>query len=246
MQDSLKKRKGVAAGSSRFPFEPVSLAERAYLTVREKILKGELPLGVELPRRKVASELGMSLVPVSEAFQRLTSEGLLESKPRVGTRVYLPTMQDMADRFLLREALESQSARLFSLRATAREKRELCQMADHIDVLFDRRPAAKEETEFNYQVQTFHFQFHMRIAECARCPPLTKMIEQTHLLVFNWVCDLAAQCPALPRRSHRSLMDVLVRGNPLASDAAMRAHLEEAAERMTQAMDVGNQSAEGA
>src|ERR1700759_220682 len=86
-------------------FQQGSLAERAYFFIREQILRGELPLGAALSRRQLAQELGMSLVPISEALQRLEGEGLVESKPRVGTRIYMPTPQDIRERYVVREAL---------------------------------------------------------------------------------------------------------------------------------------------
>ena len=41
----------------------VSLAARAYYAIRERILKGDIALGAPLSRRKLAIELGMSLLP---------------------------------------------------------------------------------------------------------------------------------------------------------------------------------------
>src|SRR5690348_12287105 len=112
-----------------------TLAERAYAEIREKILQGVYALGAPLSRREIAGELGMSFVPVSEALQRLEQEGLVESRPRVGTRVRAPSADDVRQRYILREALESQAAREFAKRAGAREKIELQQMAAHLDQL---------------------------------------------------------------------------------------------------------------
>ena len=53
-----------------------SLAARAYLEIRNQILKGELPVGMALSRRTLATELNISVPPVSEALQRLEREGL--------------------------------------------------------------------------------------------------------------------------------------------------------------------------
>ena len=50
-----------------------------------------------MSRRALASELGMSVIPVTEAIQRLEMDGLVESWPRVGTRVKVPTAQDIRD-----------------------------------------------------------------------------------------------------------------------------------------------------
>ena len=65
--------------------ETPSLAAEAYSVVRQRILRGELVLGQTISRRKLAAELGMSFLPVSEALLRLEVEGLLESCPRAGT-----------------------------------------------------------------------------------------------------------------------------------------------------------------
>ena len=52
------------------------------MLIRDRILKGEIPLGAELSRRKLAAELGMSLLPVAEGLQRLENDELVESRPR--------------------------------------------------------------------------------------------------------------------------------------------------------------------
>ena len=94
----------------------VSLSEQAYSVIRDRILKGEIALGAPLSRRRLAAELGMSLLPVSEALQALESDGLVESRPRVGTRVCFPTVEEIRERYQVREALESQAARLYAER----------------------------------------------------------------------------------------------------------------------------------
>ena len=62
----------------------------------------------------------MSLLPVAEALQALESDGLVESRPRVVTRVCLPTADEIRQRYEVREALESQASRLYSVKATVR------------------------------------------------------------------------------------------------------------------------------
>ena len=62
-----------------------SLAERAYQAIQDRILRGYYPLGAALSRRQLAKELRMSFLPISQALQHLEIDGLVESKPRVGT-----------------------------------------------------------------------------------------------------------------------------------------------------------------
>ena len=82
-----------------------NLAEQAYSRIRHKILSGEFALGAPLSRRQLAADFQMSFLPISEAVKRLESEGLVESRPRVGTRVRIPTPQDIRDCYVIREAL---------------------------------------------------------------------------------------------------------------------------------------------
>src|SRR6266849_4589568 len=141
----------------------------------------------------------MSLLPVAEALQALESDGLVESRPRVGTRVCLPTAEEIRERYEIREALESQAARLYAERAGAREKRELESMAEHMDAMFNQCSVGKDhDRDFLYAVHTYHLQLHLRIAECTGCKALHQTIEKNHVLVFNWLFDVAASRPPLP------------------------------------------------
>src|SRR5688572_22567352 len=109
--------------------EPASLASEAYSIVRQRILRGELVLGQVISRRKLAAELSMSFLPVSEALLRLEFEGLLESRPRAGTRVRIPSPDDVKGHFVVREALEVQAAIRFTQVGTPGERAELKKLA---------------------------------------------------------------------------------------------------------------------
>src|SRR3984885_9958754 len=124
---------GSRAGRMRKSSDNEGLAGEAYVTVRERILKGELAIGEVISRRKVAAELGMSFLPVSEALLRLEHEGLLESRPRAGTRVRVPTRADVQGQYIVREALEAQAAILFATHATRDERTELMKLALRVD-----------------------------------------------------------------------------------------------------------------
>jgi len=171
-----------------------SLAAEAYRVVRQRILRGELSLGQVISRRKLATELGMSFLPVSEALQRLEVEGLLESRPRAGTRVRIPTRDDVRGHFVVREALEVQAAMLFARVATAGERTDLRKLAARVDALASR----PDRTLYT----VLHHKLHRRIAECARCSSLTAG-ERTELR------KLAARVDALASRPDRTLYTVL-------------------------------------
>ncbi|MGP8248131.1 MAG: GntR family transcriptional regulator [Bryobacteraceae bacterium] len=201
-----------------------TLSEKAYLLLRNKILKGELPLGSPLSRRKLAIEFDMSFLPVSEALRRLESEGLVESRPRVGTRVRVPTAQDLRDRYIVREALETQSARLFCEKASSAERHEIRSMAERLERMIADPPAGEEEQELQYSIQALHVDFHMRIAECTGCGPLIDLLEKSHLLIFNWFYDVSAGSKIAPQR-HRQLAEIIAAKDPDAAALEMGRHV---------------------
>lgn len=197
-----------------------SLAAEAYAILRERILRGDLTIGAVVSRRKLATELGMSFLPVSEAMLRLEFEGLLESRPRVGTRVRVPTVEDVTGHYVVREALESQAARLFATAATAEEKAELKKLAARVDGM-----RSQPEGDRHHYV-TLHERLHKRIAACACCEALSDAIEKTHALSSTWRCAVLPTEGGEPRRTHQDLLDVLSGGDPEAAAEAMRRHVQ--------------------
>jgi len=198
------------------------LSGEAYLIVRERILRGELSIGEVISRRKLASELGMSLLPVSEAMLRLEHEGLLESRPRAGTRVRVPTPQDVRGHYIVREALEVQAAKLFAEIAAPEERAELLKLAARVDTL-----GAQADGSWLHYL-SLHEKLHRRIAECARCPALTDAIEKTHALDSTWRCAARSLSTAQPLRRHRELIEALSQGDPAIAGEAMRQHIQAA------------------
>jgi DNA-binding GntR family transcriptional regulator len=205
--------------------------------IRGRILKGKLPLGAELSRRKLAAELGMSLLPVAEALQRLENERLVESRPRIGTRVYLPTAEDIRERYEVREALEAQAARLYAQKATDRERVELLEMAGQMDAMFNRYFNGDNDPDFLFEAHSYHNRLHFRIAECARCEALRDAIEKNHVLIINWLYDIAADRPHLPPQFHRELIEALNEGDPEKADRSMRQHVRYGRETVVRTID---------
>lgn len=201
------------------------LADRVYQVVRGGILSGRYGLGSPLSRRRLAEELGMSLIPVAEALQRLEKEGLVESQPRVGTRVRIPTPQEIRGRYLVREALESQAARTFAAQATEEQKRQLRRLARRLDALSVAcaKPGAGRKASLAFE--RLHLRYHMRIAECSKSRELIEAIEQSRVLVFNWLFNMTTDVEVLPDRWHQELTEVLCTGDVEAADKAMRRHV---------------------
>jgi DNA-binding GntR family transcriptional regulator len=187
-----------------------------------------MAIGQSVSRRKLAAELGMSFLPVSEALLRLEFEGMLESRPRAGTRVRIPSRKDVKGHYLVREVLEAESARRFAEHATKAERAGLLRMAAKVDALSvkkDRGPYL-----------ALHHRLHSRIADCARCAALSTVIEQTCALSSTWFCLLPRSVAAPETQRHRDLLKALVTATPDEAAVVMREHVRyserEALERL--------------
>lgn len=199
-----------------------SLAGEAYVVIRERILRGELAIGTVISRRKLATELGISLVPVSEAFQRLEFEGLVESRPRAGTRVKIPTEDDVRGHYIVRSALEAEAARLFNEVATMQQRQEVQKLAVRVDMLKSQAGGDR------FLYLNLHEKLHRRIAEGAGCARLLEAIEKNHVLALTWLCSARTAEPGRKTKGHQQLVKVVVDGKPLEAAEAMRAHIQSA------------------
>ena len=209
---------------SASPARTETLSSAVYESLRERILSGQYALGVPLSRRRLAEEFATSLVPIAEALQKLEIEGFVESQPRVGTRVKSPSVSEIRGSYAVREALESQAARMFCEMASERDKRVLIRLARRLDAMalrMDRRLGGRMSLEFDRA----HLAFHMKIAECSGCRELVEAIKQSRILLFNWLFGVSAQLPPVPADWHQQLARALTSGDVQAADAGMRRHV---------------------
>jgi len=194
-----------------------SLAAEAYSVIRHRIAHGGVALGEVISRRKVAAELGMSFLPVSEAFLRLELEGLLESRPRAGTRVRIPSKQDVCDHYIVREGLETQAAKLVAMVATTEERAELSALAVQVDEM-GGDPAVDRSA-----YHLIHDSLHRKIVEYARCRALYEALDRSRVLSSLWFCA-GAKTGYRPQR-HQRLIEQLTAGTAEQAMEAMREHV---------------------
>jgi DNA-binding GntR family transcriptional regulator len=206
---------------------PGTLSDQAYFAIRERILHGDLTVGTQLSRRSLADELRVSPVPVMEALQRLEHDGLVQTRSRLGTRVRVPTTQDICDQFTLREALEAHSARLFSEKASSEERHELARMAvnlDDLDAQIERTDDSDHRRQLVVAEHRLHMRLHLRIAMCTGCSALTQAIEMNQTLIFKWLLDMIPR-QRLPSKWHEGMVEAIDVNDPEAAAAAMRSHI---------------------
>ena len=109
-----------------------SLADRAYLSIRDLIVSLELAPGALIDERRLVETLGIGRTPVREALRRLAQEQLVEVFPRRGMFVTGVDVRDLARISEVRAALEPEAARLAAERATDVERDGLAELSDQI------------------------------------------------------------------------------------------------------------------
>jgi DNA-binding GntR family transcriptional regulator len=109
-----------------------SKPDRAYDTVRRRVIDGTYPPGQRIVLPTVAAELEMSSVPVREALRRLEAEGLVEFTRWAGARVAAFDERQLGEAIQAAALLEGQIALLAAPRlrrldtaAMRRENRRL-------------------------------------------------------------------------------------------------------------------------
>jgi GntR family transcriptional regulator, rspAB operon transcriptional repressor len=109
------------------PGQLISLAERrsgvpartqVYATLRDAIIRAELPPGRKLSENELATWLGVSRTPIREALVRLRDERLVAIVPQLGTFVSYISPQAVSDAHFIREALECAAIRETAIVAT--------------------------------------------------------------------------------------------------------------------------------
>lgn len=96
-----------------------------YERLRTEILKGVLKQGEKLIVDKLAKKYGVSSMPVREAILRLQEEGLVESIPHVGARVYKFDYDELIELTQISMVLEIFAAKMAACSATEATIEEL-------------------------------------------------------------------------------------------------------------------------
>jgi DNA-binding GntR family transcriptional regulator len=206
--------------------ESLTVADRVYSEMRDKILSGELGAGMRLVQRKLASQLGVSIIPISEALRRLESEGLVICHAGLGAQVKTWTPDDVTGIHLLREYLEAATTRLFAEKASPAERLTLKELGQQYDeCLAEEDPMALIRADID---------LHLYIAKHAKSPTLAQFAENFCIITIamkNALWRSKKQGPR-PRREpgiHDALIAAITKRDPDAAEQAARAHVRGAA-----------------
>jgi DNA-binding GntR family transcriptional regulator len=108
--------------------------ETTTTTLRRAILRGVLAPGDRLRQEVLAAELGVSRIPLRDAFRRLEAEGLIDIDGRRGARVSSLSIDEVAELYELRRMLEIRCIRLAIRNLTDKGAAALLAMAEQMDI----------------------------------------------------------------------------------------------------------------
>src|ERR1044071_8887259 len=107
--------------------------EEAYRHLHKALRLGRYRAGDRLIPEDIATEIGMSRMPVREAFQRLAAEGLVVIRPNRGCIVASLSLDEIYETFEIRSVLEGLAVRLAMPRIDEDMLGELQRLLDRME-----------------------------------------------------------------------------------------------------------------
>jgi DNA-binding GntR family transcriptional regulator len=207
----------MATGEDRL--EVVSVVDRAYAALRERILSGDLAHHAKLRQEDLAAELGVSRTPVREALGRLAADGLVELLPNRGARVADVSPEDMRSSYEARVVIEPAAA---ALAARRRDPGELAAMraaiAAHRDAFGDVHAAFNANRDF-----------HLALVAASGNAFLLRFVELlwARRLGFR-IYEAQRESPeliALDAEQHEAIAEAVRRGDATQAEQLTREHI---------------------
>ena len=204
------------------------LPERIASTLRNAIVGSVLAPGARLEEQGLAKRLGVSRVPLREAFRVLAGEGLVVIQPNRGAVVSGRSEGELRELFAVRSMFESEAARLL---ARSRPPAVL----DALDAMIsDMKRAVRVRRHDEYA--RIAAQFHdLMVAECGNhlIGQLYDRI-RTNLRRYQLMMADLPGSPAKSIREHETILAAIRTGKAAAAARAAGMHVDELVQRFEQ------------
>ncbi|NLR41290.1 GntR family transcriptional regulator [Novosphingobium sp. ERW19] len=199
-------------------------ADRVYAVLRQRIRDLDLPPGALLKKDELATELGVSRAPISEAIARLTEEGLVDVFPQHGSFVAQIRASDVREGLFIRTGLEVEAWR----QAAAIRTPELIVALDE-NLEGQRQALARGDLTHFYELDE---QLHELIFGFIGWSRAMKFLDAVRAQLDR-VRRLALPSQGRPEATlaeHARLVEAVRIGDPEFAGASMRAHLNAVAQ----------------
>lgn len=214
--------------TTRDDVDSASQAGRAFIGLRQLLLRGEFERGERLSEIPLADRLGMSRTPIRLALERLAHMQLLEVVPTGGFAVHEFTIDDVHDAIQLRGVLEGTAARLAAERlrhdSELHELRLACdEMDKHSSLSMDSFPEYMDQNET----------FHAAIVDLAKSEMLRRSLAHANSLPFaspsamvvpTSKLDESDETLALVKVQHRHIVNAIAHREGTRAEHLAREH----------------------
>lgn len=143
--------------------------------IRGFLAGGELSPGERISLRKLATALGVSVMPVRNAVARLQSDGVLEVEPGKAVRVPVMTAEQFRELLEVRIEIEGYAAELAALRREDEDLRRIEELEASFQIL-----GAGKSTRSSGAARV-NMEFHFAVYRAAKSPLLVDIIERLWL-----------------------------------------------------------------
>ena len=136
------------------------LNDTVYDRLKERLMEGRYAAGERLSAEALRLEFGVSKQPVMEALRRLSSDGLMEIVPQVGSRVARYDPREVEDFYVMFGGFEGTIAGIAALRRTADQLADLDAVSQRIDALRGDSDASARSHGYRVWNRRFHEVIH--------------------------------------------------------------------------------------
>ncbi|GHJ33620.1 GntR family transcriptional regulator [Streptomyces hygroscopicus subsp. sporocinereus] len=200
--------------------EELSLAERAYRAIRDRLVMLEIRPGAPINEEQLAQSLGVGRTPVREALKRLQYERLITTYPRRGTFATDVNITDLAHISEVRQELEPLAAAQAARRATAADRAALTALRRELRDAAERPPDAAGLMSLDLKV-------HRAVYAATHNPYLADtLVRHDNLATRIWclfidrLSDMAGHV-----EEHGPLIEAIVGGDPDTAARLARGHV---------------------
>ena len=162
--------RNTASITSITPLERRTLGEKVYAALHESLISGRLAPGERLSLRSAAEALGVSIMPVREAVNRLVAEHALEVAPQRAVRVPFMRAQQLRELASVRIVIEGYAVEQCALR---RSEADLAAIAS-AEAAF-RAESLSGEPNLPAAVE-LNKNFHFAVYQASGLPSLVEII----------------------------------------------------------------------
>ena len=208
----------------------MSAEDAATISIRNAILSGSLVPGQRLAQAEMATQLGVSRIPLRDALRRLDGD-LVTIDGRRGCWVSSLDANEIAEIYEIRIALESRCVRLAVANLTEDDARYLCGLAEDMDL---QHP----EVLSGYETRRT---FYAELYSYAGRPRMTKLILQLRDNVGRYHVLQNVQHSV---DAHGELRRQIMERDPEGAAEVVLAHLVEARDDLLATMGTGELVAE--